>query len=282
MDLSQKLPDYITDRKNIARLVLFTATFALIFLNIYAPFGIKTFLRITQDWDLLLMASEITLTGVLVVVISRIIMYHVAKSGKSLTITTYLIWIAFEIFFMAMFYTIYEIYFINDARPPLIAFRKSILNTSLVLLIPYSVSWLYFSWRDKIRLLEVISEPTESSSPKIMIPFRDEKGTLRISIKPADFLYLQGSDNYVTVFYNLHNKPAKFLLRSTIKKMEDELHGLEIKRCHRSFMINIDKVKLVRKEKDGLVLVLDTDPAIEIPVSKTYLTEVLQAFGHIE
>ncbi len=53
-------------------------------------------------------------------------------------------------------------------------------------------------------------------------------------------------------------------------------------RCHRSYMVNIEKVKLVRKDKDGLILELDTLSPIEIPVSKTYMNDVLQAFGHVD
>ena len=282
MDLSQPLPAYITDRKNITRLIFFTATFALIFLNIYAPFGIKTFLRITQEWQLFLLISVIILTGVLVVVVSRIIMYQAVKKGNRLTILNYLAWVAFEVVSMALFYTIYEIVFLNDPRPIFDIFKKSMFNTSLVLLFPYSISWLYFSWRDKINLLEKISEGGDPNIQKLMIPFRDEKGTLRISIKPNDLLYLQGSDNYVTIYYNHQNKPSKFLLRSTLKKMEEDLTELNIMRCHRSYMINIDKVKLVKKDKEGLILVLDIDPPIEIPVSKTYLNEILAAFGQME
>ncbi|MBN2167342.1 MAG: LytTR family transcriptional regulator [Marinilabiliaceae bacterium] len=282
MDLTQSLPKYITEKKNIVQLILFTASFALIFINIYAPFGIKTFLRISQEWELFLLASEITLTGVLVVVISRIIMYQSIKRGKKLTIFNYLIWISFEVFFMALFYTLYESFFLDDARPVLTSFKKSIQNTSLVLLLPYSVSWLYFSWRDKVKQLEEINNSSDTIIHKLMIPFRDEKGTLRISIKPQDLLYFQGSDNYVTIYYNLLNKPSKFLLRTTLKKMETELNNLEIIRCHRSYMVNIKKIKLVRREKDGLILVMDTDPTIEIPVSKTYMQDVLSAFGHVD
>lgn len=282
MDLSRPLPKYITEKRNIIQLILFTASFALVFINMYAPFGIKTFLRITQEWELFLLASQITLTGVLVVVISRIIMYHAVKKGRRLSITNYLIWITFEVISMALFYTLYEILFFNDPRSFFLAFKKSMLNTSLVLLIPYSVSWLYFSWRDKVHQLEAITEMPEIHNSKLMIPFRDEKGTLRISIKPNDLLYFQGSDNYVTIYYNLQNKPSKFLIRTTLKKMAKELANLQIMRCHRSYMINIEKVKLVRKEKEGLILVLDTDPVIEIPVSRTYLSDVLSAFGHVE
>ncbi|PZX19486.1 LytTr DNA-binding domain-containing protein [Breznakibacter xylanolyticus] len=296
MDLSQKLPSYLTEKKNITRLILFTAAFALVFVNIYAPFGIRTFLRINPNWEklglmgflsgnkereLIFMSSAIILTGVLVVVISRMIMYSKVKKGAQLSTLHYIQWVGVEILSMALFYTFYEYFFVPEPRPVLLAFRKSLLNTTLVLIIPYGLMWLYLSWRDKDKQLQALTQQPDPTTTNLMVPFKDDKGTLRISLKTNDLLYLQGSDNYVTIYYHTPNKPSKFLLRNTLKKLEDEFSEKSIVRCHRSYMVNIDKVKLVRKDKDGLILELDTTPPIEIPVSKTYMQDIMQAFGHL-
>jgi DNA-binding LytR/AlgR family response regulator len=44
-------------------------------------------------------------------------------------------------------------------------------------------------------------------------------------------------------------------------------------------MINFDKVKVIRKEKDGLKLELDIPTDLDIPVSKTYVDNVMQTFS---
>jgi len=41
-DWQEKIPAYLTEKSNIVRLILFTAAFALIFINLYAPFGVYT------------------------------------------------------------------------------------------------------------------------------------------------------------------------------------------------------------------------------------------------
>ncbi|MCK7538162.1 MAG: LytTR family transcriptional regulator [Marinilabiliales bacterium] len=74
-----------------------------------------------------------------------------------------------------------------------------------------------------------------------MIPLRDEKGVLRLSLKRSDILYLQGSDNYVTVWYQAQNKITKFMLRNTLRTMEDELEQEAVIRCHRSYLVNIEQ-----------------------------------------
>jgi len=44
-------------------------------------------------------------------------------------------------------------------------------------------------------------------------------------------------------------------------------------------MVNFDKVKIIRKDKEGLKLELDVPSVIEIPVSKTYVNSVMQTFS---
>ena len=60
---------------------------------------------------------------------------------------------------MAIFYTLFARFFPKDGIERDISeiFRQSMINTALVLLLPYSISWLYFSWK-KIRLLEHIEQ----------------------------------------------------------------------------------------------------------------------------
>jgi len=289
MDLSHKLPEYQTEKRNIIRLIIFTAAFALIFINIYSPFELTSWITTeAPPWlkignlDLLLLiySSFIILTGVLVVVISRIIMYQVTIRRGRITIAQFLVWIAVEIISMAMFYALYEKLFLNDTRSFVDAYKASIQNTALVLLFPYSILWLYFSWIDKNKQLQKLKDSGEMVFDSMdMVTFHDEKGTMRLSIKLADLLFLQASDNYVTIVYNHQEKQAKYLLRSSLKIIQEELKHLPLIRCHRSYMVNFEKVKIIRREKDGLKLELETPVPTEIPVSKTYVEEVFKAFG---
>lgn len=289
MDLGQKIPSYLTEKRNITRLILFTALFALIFINIYSPFevnlaiseGAKVVFKFNNPNLLLFTSSSIIiLTGVLVVVISRIILYQVVKHGIKITLGNFLVWIAAEIFFMAMFYVLFEIIILKVDQPFYKLIKVSFINTALVLLLPYSITWLYFSWIEKNKLIQRFFESGEGMETKEMLPFKDEKGIMRISVKTADLLYLQAADNYVTIYYNNQNKPAKYMLRSSLKLIETDLAYSPLIRCHRSYMVNFEKVKIIRREKEGLKLELESAVHIEIPVSKTYMEDVFKAFGH--
>jgi hypothetical protein len=277
--LNNPLPKYLTDKKNIVRLIMLTALFAVVFINIYAPFGLET-IYVLSEWEFFGVSSIIILTGVLVVVISRVIMYYHSKR-KELLVWQYILWVFAEVLAMAIFYTLFEKLFIHDSRFILDLLKISVKNTTLVLFIPYSVLWLYFSWQDKKNQLQRLANTSTShDTSKKMIPLYDEKGVLRFSIKAEHLLYIESADNYVNIFYIDKGKTVRFTLRNSIKRLEAQLKSAQVIRCHRSYMVNFEKVTILRKDKDELILELDGPTSIELPVSKTYAQNVMETFTH--
>ncbi len=286
MDINQKIPEYFISKKNITNLILFTAGFALLFINIYSPFDVKNWFGLQlKSQELFFYSSLIILTGVLVVVVSRVLLYQYNKKTIRTSLISFLFIIAAEVISMSLFYTIYEATFIkNDNRSFVEVFKVSFQNTALVLLLPYAVLWLFFSWKDKIHKIKLLTESEENTpdiSDSSMIPINDEKGTMRITLKLSDILYIKATDNYVTIYYNSPKGICKYLLRNTIKRLETDFIDFPIKRCHRSYMVNFQKIKIIRREKDAFILEMDTNPITEIPVSKTYMDEVFSYFKNI-
>ncbi len=283
MDLNKVIPAYLVSKKNSIRLIIFTATFALLFINLYSPFDVRNWFGLElQSQELLFYSSLIILTGVLVAVISRVILYYYNRKEIRTKTWAFFVIIALEIFFMALFYTMYEALFIkNDSRSYIDVFKASVQNTALILLLPYAVLWLYFSWADKNHKIKQLTEGDNETSidQNSMIPFFDEKGTMRISIKLDDVLYIKSADNYVTIYYSNNKNITKFLLRNTIKNLEEHFKNHPITRCHRSFMVNFNKIKIIRREKINHILEMDTDPKIEVPVSKTYMEHIFKLFS---
>lgn len=277
IDFQRPIPSYLNEKHNIIRLVIFTSLFALVFINIYAPFGANQWFNLTE-LQFFTYSSLVILLGVLVVVVSRIIMYY---SGKKhiINLGQYLLWIFAEIMSMALFYSLFEKFALKDTRDFIELVKLSAKNTALVLLLPYSVLWLYFSWMDKKAQIERLADsPALSDNSRDMIPFYDEKSVLKFSVKRESLLYIESAENYVSIFYLNKDKISKYLLRDTLKRMEELFAGTEIIRCHRSYMVNFEKVKVIRKDKDGLKLELDTPGVTDIPVSKTYVGSVIQTF----
>lgn len=273
------IPDYHYDKKNTVRLIIFTSLFALTFINLYEPFGANRWFNVTP-LQFFLYSSLTILAGVLIVVISRILMYLYSRKYPIL-MWQFIIWVFGEIMLMALFYSVFEKLFLSDLRDYISLLKLSVKNTALVLLLPYSILWLWLSWQDKKEKLAMIQGMKEEVSTGNMIAFFDDKGVLKLSVKKESILYIEAAENYVCVHYINKDKISKYLLRETLKKLEKDFESTRIVRCHRSYMINFDKVRVIKRDKSGLKLELDIDDQTEIPVSKTYIGSVMQTFTNL-
>ena len=282
--MNTNIPSYLYDKANINRLILFTALFALLFINIFQPFGSRGWYPDISDFKYFFFSSLIILTGMLVVVISRLIMLLYVKK-HTVTYLQYTLWVVGEILSMSLFYSLFSKFIPEQGmkRDFMEIFHKSTVNTSLVLLLPYAILWLYFSWRDKNSLLQkmVTVDQGNVALRKNLIAFTDEKGELRISIMLENLLYIDSSDNYVTIHYLNKSKLSHFLIRNSLKWMDENLtKDSQLVRCHRGFIVNLDKVKVLRKNKGGIIMELDVVNVPDIPVSATYYDSVMAKFSY--
>jgi hypothetical protein len=175
--------------------------------------------------EFLTYSSLVILTGVLVVVISRIIMYLTGRK-YIIKIWQYLAWIFAEIMLMSLFYALFGKFVLKDSRILTDLVKLSARNTALVLLLPYSIMWLYFSWRDKKEQIERMTDiQSFSGNVRDMIPFYDEKSVLRFSVKKENLLFIESAENYVSICYLNKEKISKYLLRETLKKIEENFAG---------------------------------------------------------
>lgn len=275
--MTRKIPPYLYRKNNLVILVVFTAVFALLFINIYTPFTSTEWYPISK-FEYFLYSSLITLTGVLVVVISRFIMYVYTKK-RTISYPLYALWILIEIIFMSLFYTFYS-YTLEEMRNFWSVFESSIVNTSLVILLPYSICTLYFSRQEKSRQLKEMERGELSKeNTHETVSFYDERGEMRFSIKKEKFLYAESADNYVTIWYlGKNNQLSSYLLRNTLKSLEESLSDYNVLRTHRSYMVNMDQVKIIKRGKEGIYLDLGVERVPDIPASKSYAKRVTDWF----
>jgi len=282
--MNTKLPSYLYDKDNINRLILFTAIFALLFINIFQPFGSRVWYPDISDFKYFFFSSLIILMGMLVVVISRLLMLAFAKK-HSISYLQYTLWILAEILSMSLFYSLFTKFIPKENwnRDFIEIFHHSTVNTSMILLLPYAILWLYFSWRDKNSLLQKMTheDQTPETQRKNLIAFPDEKGEVRITIMLENLLYIESADNYVTIHYLNKSKLSHFLIRNSLKWMDENLtKKSQLVRCHRSYIVNLDKVKVLRKNKGGIFMELDAIDTPDIPVSNSYYEQVMVKFSH--
>jgi hypothetical protein len=278
--MNSKVPAYLYEKDNLIRQILFAAAFALLFINIFQPFGSRNWYPDISEFAYFFFSSLIILTGMLVVVISRIMIFRYTRK-HAISYWQYGVWIFSELLAMAIFFTLFARFIPENGkyRDIIDIFHQSFVNTSLVLLLPYGISWLYFSWKDKNLLLKKIAneEPASESHKNAIVAFPDEKGELRLSVALDNLLYIESTDNYITVHYLSKSKQSGFTIRNSLKWVEENLtENTPLVRCYRSYIINLDRVRVLRKTKTGIVLELDADNTPDIPVSKTYYQYVME------
>ncbi|MEX0986940.1 MAG: LytTR family DNA-binding domain-containing protein [Bacteroidales bacterium] len=255
------------------RQISFTAIFALIFINIYAPFNAEGWFAAGKP-ELFLISCLYILAGIMVIVVSRLVFIALAQKRR-INFLIYIFWNILEVLLLAFAYIMIDIYLLHNEANPFEQYIKLLLVTFFVLVIPYSISWLYYSWQDQGRKLQELSKATSAEYfTKNLITFYDETDKLRFSLNSEDVLFIESTDNYVTVFVNDKQRVKKIMLRNTMKKLEKELENTMIHRCHRSYMVNFENVKMVRLSGTNLYIYLKDSGESRIPVSRTYTEKV--------
>lgn len=285
--MSSKIPEYLLKKKNIFLFLAFVALFSILFINIYKPFNSISWVKNVAKTVYFLFSSLIVISGVGVMLISRIIML-LLKNRIKITILDYIIWIVVEILIISGIYSFAAKKIYLEPIDFFDIFPNTVLYITLTLFLPYLVSWLYFALQEKnsaiAKLVEMnryIDEENYISlgnEKQNLIHFHDEKGTLRLSIKFTKLYYIEAADNYVNIYYENKGKISRFLLRKSLKSIEDTYKEYPLIRCHRSFIINVEKVKVLKKEKDGTYLDFDYGDINVIPVSKTYSQNIIDIF----
>lgn len=273
---------YMTNKSNLVRLIVFTAIFSLCFINLYCPFDSMTWYEEMSRPKYFLISSLLVLVGILIIAFSRFLMYRFVRK-HSLYYLEYAVWVVAEVFVLSACYTCMTIA-VNDNlswwswHDVIEVFKSANINTFLVILLPYSVSWLYFSYEDKKRRLQRIEESMKPTKDNVVLQFRDEKGEIRFSVASNKIVYIESADNYVIINYESNNKMTSFMLRNTLKRVAHELKDTPIKRCHRSYMVNFERITALRRKNDEVNLEFDIVDIKNIPVSKTYANEMTEAF----
>lgn len=279
-NLLREIPDYLKDKSTIITQVMFVSIFALVFINIYSPFNAASWFEVGRI-EFFFYSSAFILSGMLVIVLSKLIFFLLAGRMR-LTYLLFGIWHLLEIVVLAVAYLVVDLILLKSGAELVERFIGLLFITLLVLAIPYSLSWLWISLKDKRTKLENLTENTSLEfREKKMISFRDETQKLRFSIKSRDILFVESTDNYVTVLTNEKGKTRKIMLRNTMKRLEKELEGTLIQRCHRSYMVNFENIKLVKLIGTNLYIYMDFPEEIRIPVSRTYAEHVHEFLNRV-
>ena len=117
-----------------------------------------------------------------------------------------------------------------------------------------------------------VSEQIQVS--ELLLIAENEKDTMKLST--LNLLYIESSDNYSTLVLMKDEQLFKEIIRSSLTRLEGQIQIKSIVRCHRSFIVNLDKVIKVSGNAQGFKLHLEgTD--FMVPVARKY-SEIVHRF----
>jgi len=101
----------------------------------------------------------------------------------------------------------------------------------------------------------------------------NKKEALEISL--TDLIYVNSEKNYASIFHQKDGTIKESLLRISLSKIEKQLADYScIVRCHRSYIVNTNKVKKIQGNARGYLLKIDNSTTL-IPVSRRFPKELL-------
>ncbi|MBP5259842.1 MAG: LytTR family transcriptional regulator [Paludibacteraceae bacterium] len=266
----------------MAKLIIITALFSLVFINSYKPFNSEQWVEGNSQTYYFILSFLLVLIGILVLAVSRYLMYRIVRK-HSMYYAEYALWVFLEIVVLAGFYTLFALILDDDLlfwdwKSIITVFRDANINTFLIVFIPYAFSWMYFSYSDKRDRLKELENGIMFRKRSAVFQFKDEKGEMRFSVPMEHIVYLEAADNYVEINYLNQGKISQELLRNSLKRVAQDLVQTPVQRCHRSYMVNFDHVVALRKNGDEIDIELDVPNIKKIPVSKSYSDDAIMAF----
>lgn len=263
---------------NRITLIAFCSVFSFLFMYIFLPFNINMWYE-DQGLSLLPLFLIFTGCGVVVMCISQFALAK-TKWRRKLTNATYLCWFLGEIAGISLMVTLVDVTLIDKFYFTWDEFASTLHYTALILPLPYCIALLWFFTREKIAQLKSL-EKVQTVKPvdDTCILIRDEHDKPVFTLHPGKLLLMKAEDNYVQIFYISGNTISKELVRTSLKKLESYLSPGLFVRAHRSYLVNISKVVLFKKNSKGHYLELEGLNDINIPVSASCLTAFQERFA---
>ena len=299
---SQEIPKYLISRRYISAIIAFIVAFSALFMMVYRPFSLAVWFS-TSDTLRFSITMLFYVAAIVILIISRSTMYAL-QDRFVMSINRYVTSLMCENIAISLLYTIITITLFPE---PGLTFAtvgtRAVLCVTLILAIPNSLILFYAAYRakceeveasayqlqklreecrrlelmtkhEKERREEAITQAAANDRSPRMIDLYDNNNTLRLTISLDSLYYLESEDNYIKVHYKHNDKIATYMLRCRTKSIEEARRDTVMKRCHRSYIVNISKIRFIHEEHRLHFIALDDDSIRRIPLSKSYYESI--------
>lgn len=154
-----------------------------------------------------------------------------------------------------------------------------IRDCSLLISLPVA-GFLFFIRHEWLKSEYVQLQAIQLAGPAArLVHLSSDNGKDQVAVALDDLLYLESQDNYVAVTWMEAEARRSSLIRSSLKRLEQILDEPLLLRCHRSFIVNLARVRGCHGNRHGLQLTLEGADR-QVPVSRAYTRVILQKLGN--
>jgi hypothetical protein len=234
---------------------------------IYRPFNVTSAFRLGH------FSFGVNLTLIACVIfgsmcIMRGLFYLVRRRIDSLT---YFFWCILEMVVATFFVALYAWLMEHTVEPYFLVVSRACGWVFPVLIFPYVIITLSL-------FLAAETRYRNQPSKEQRIRFYDERHTLKLVVAAQAVLYIEAEENYINIHYQEGDKMRNYLIRTSMKSIEELCGTHNLLRCHRSYYLNPCRVKVLRKNRERTIFAeLDTATPCEVPVTKRYYDVISSA-----
>lgn len=238
--------------------------FFFAFILTYRPFGLVGFFG--SSW----FGVHVTVLSCIILVcliFTRLLYYYLPLK---LNFTLYIVWCFGEMSFISVFSSLYLWMMQNSPGSFFDLMPRSFEFVLFTLAIPYAILALSLQIHD---LTNVKNDPESTTRMR----FYDVNRNLKFVATANTLLYIGAEENYINIYYTDNGKVKCYVLRNSMRSVDELCLTNGLVRCHRSFYVNPSHVRVLRKDKEGVVSAeLDVDDVRDIPVSKKFYNNLAE------
>lgn len=274
--LKQPFPDKDTLPKSMLT-IFWVGIFVALFLFLIRPFSIE------GEWADLAVASAgfgaVTVVFGWIFEFSTRYIFRLKMDGSSWTLGKWILTSIILIVWIALGNYLFVNWLMDWRAMGYFSFLRMIGYTSLIGIFPVTLSGIIIQLKAAQKNEEVatdISEHlhTDRDPEKVKTIVLEAENGQQLNLKVSDVLYVEAMQNYIMVWYVQNSEPQKMVLRTTLTATEEQLKNTDVIRCHRSYLVNVDKIETVTGNAQGLKLKLLNVSGVEVPVSRSFIPAI--------
>ncbi len=279
--LNRPFPFYETYKQKVVTPIIF---------SLLVMFGI-IILNTSENTDLLLkQVLNVFTYGFIVILVSLVFslvlpaIYPNTFNNDKWNILKTILFFVMSVVTIGSIITLYAYYFDNVNNIVFFSLLFTIMIRSIILsffpiilIVFYTERRLYK--KNHFHAIEINNELREKKQPKQIDNkiYTFAKGTNdEIKIFEKNLLYIKAEGNYCLLVYNENSTLKNKLVRSSLKKIAHLTHNSNrFVRCHKSYIVNLNKISNVTGNAKGYTFYLK-DHKIQIPVSRSFSKELIR------